>query len=201
MRQPAHPVPRLLAGAVRENADREIAWAVQDGRLRGQPAGQHPREVAATGDAENSAFGQGNGHRNVRGRPGDLTFVFLRGRVLHDDFARQVGGAQAQMQVVGVVSAAFPQAPTRPDGSEQDGRRVGEVGAAGRAFGEECLLGVGFDVLAPLAVVGQMLAVASPAMPVPGDVHADHPQWADDSHQQEVVLLEDEGHRDARGQR
>ncbi len=95
VRQPAHPVPRLLAGAVRENADRKIAWAVQDGRLRGQPAGQHSREVAVTGDAENAAFRQGDGHRDVRGRPGDLTFVFLRGRVLHDDFTRQVGGAQA----------------------------------------------------------------------------------------------------------
>ncbi len=174
---------------------------MQDGRLRGQPTGQHPREVAAAGDTDNAAFGQGDRHRDVGGCPGDLAFVFLCGRVLHDDLARQVGGAQPQVQIVGVVPAAFPQASAWPGGGEQNARRVGEVAAAGCAFGEERLLGVGLDVLTPLVIFGQLFTVAALAVPVTRDVHADHTQWADDSHQQEVVLAEDKGHRDARNQR
>ncbi len=99
--------------------------------LRDQPAGEHPGQAAAAGDAQHSPLGQSYRHRDVRRRPGDLAFVFRSGRVLHHDLAGQVGGAQPQAQVVGIVPAAFPQASTRPDGGEQDGRRIGEVSAPG----------------------------------------------------------------------
>ncbi len=197
VRQPARPLPARPARRVGEHIDLQVVGAVHGGRLRHEPAADRARRVARARDAHHAALSQRHRYRHVGDLPEDLPAVCVLLGVGQFDRGRQLGGAQAQQQVVGIGAAALPQAAPRARGDRERGARVGAVRAPGDPLRVERVPGVTLDALLVRAVLGHPLGVGLAAVLALVHVVADQHDRAQHGHGEHVDLAHEEGHRHA----
>lgn len=201
VREPAHPVPAVLAAVLRQDVELDVQRAVQDRGLRDGPTAQRLGRVTGSGDADDTALGERQGDRRVLDVPGDLALVVVLFGVVEHDLGRHPSGADAQQQMVRVRAPPLPQPGARTGAQRQHGGRIGDRLSPVEALGEQGLLGVLLDPRLVLVVLLHLLGMGLAALLLVHEVVAEHDQRAQQRHDHVVPAPEDHHHDDGADQR